>query len=221
MKTFSRVRPGALFVLALFCLAALPTLTIAGDDAPLWLRHPALSPDGKTVAFDFRGDLYTVPAGGGLAVPVTLHEAHDMTPIWSPDGKWLAFASDRFGNWDIFIVAASGGQVRRLTFHSGADTHCSFTPDGKHVLFTATRLDAVKNAEFPQATGTVLPEWALRTSADLLLARTNGQDSHEVGSPVLVYCRLVETKVDPGTFPDTASLISTRLDSWGRTLWIK
>jgi tricorn protease len=122
---------------------------LAGNEAPLWLRHPALSPDGQTVAFDFRGDLYTVPAAGGVATPLTLHDAHDRAPIWSPDGKWLAFASDRFGNWDIFLVPATGGQVTRLTFHSGPDTPCSFTPDGKYVLFTATRLDARTNAEFP------------------------------------------------------------------------
>lgn len=151
MRSLSSGRLGAVVLLAV-CLAAagaaFPAAPTA-DPAPLWLRHPALSPDGQTVAFDFRGDLYTVPAAGGLATPVTLHDAHDMTPIWSPDGKWLAFASDRYGNWDIFLVPAAGGQVSRLTFHSGADVPCSFTPDGKYVLFTATRLDAVKMAEFP------------------------------------------------------------------------
>ncbi len=134
---------------SILLLVTLAGPTLAGDDAPLWLRHPALSPDGQTVAFDFQGNVYTVPAAGGLATPVTLHPDHDRQPIWSPDGKWLAFASDRHGNWDVFVVPAAGGQVRRLTFHSGPDTPCSFTPDGKNVLFSATRLDAAKMAEFP------------------------------------------------------------------------
>ena len=147
MRTLSIVRV-CTFLLAMACLTS-AGVSLAEDDAPLWLRHPAVSPDGQTVVFDFRGDLYTMPATGGLATPLTIHEAHDKTPLWSPDGKWVAFASDRYGNWDVFLVPAGGGQVKRLTFHSGADTPCSFTPDGKQVLFTATRLDGVKQAEFP------------------------------------------------------------------------
>jgi tricorn protease len=147
------MRPSPCVRFPLWLVAALTlasaSVALADDDAPLWLRHPALSPDGQTVAFDFQGNLYTVPAAGGLATPVTLHPDHDRQPVWSPDGKWLAFASDRHGNWDIFLVPARGGQVKRLTHHSGPDTPCSFTPDGKHVLFTATRLDAAKHAEFP------------------------------------------------------------------------
>ena len=147
MRPLSLARLYTLLLVTVIMTGA--SLSLAKDDAPLWLRHPALSPDGSTVIFDFQGDLYTIPATGGLATPLTIHEAHDKTPLWSPDGKWVAFASDRYGNWDIFLVPAQGGQVQRLTFHSGADVPCSFTPDGKSVLFTATRLDIPQHAEFP------------------------------------------------------------------------
>src|ERR1700726_4395979 len=65
---------------------------------PLWLRYPALSPDGKTIAFSFQGHLFLVPAEGGLAHPLTAGPAHDTAPVWSRDGKFIAFASDRYGH---------------------------------------------------------------------------------------------------------------------------
>ena len=70
------------FVIALFAVCA----TAAAQTAPSWLRYPAISPDGKTIVFTYKGDLYRVPSGGGTAVPLTLHEAHDYMPVWSPDG---------------------------------------------------------------------------------------------------------------------------------------
>ncbi len=81
---------------------------------PLWLRYPAISPDGKSIVFSFKGDLYKVDASGGTAYPLTLHEAHDFMPVWSHDGKKIAFASDRFGNFDVFIISADGGEPTRL-----------------------------------------------------------------------------------------------------------
>ncbi len=78
-------------------------------ETPLWMRYPAISPDGGTIVFSYRGDLYTVAADGGQAVPLTQHEAHDFHPVWSPDGSSIAFASDRYGNLDVFLVSSGGG----------------------------------------------------------------------------------------------------------------
>lgn len=127
---------------------AAPTAS-AADNVPVWLRYPAISPDGKTIVFAYKGDLYRVPADGGVAVPLTIHEAHDFMPVWSHDGKSIAFASDRFGNFDIFIISATGGEPRRLTYHSASEFPYSFTPDDKAVIFGAARGDTASNRLFP------------------------------------------------------------------------
>ncbi|MFO0415393.1 MAG: peptidase S41, partial [Bacteroidota bacterium] len=100
-------------------LASLLCLQFTGfSQEPLWLRYPSISPDGKTIAFTYKGDLYTVPSSGGRAVALTMHDAHDFMPVWSTDGKTIAFASDRYGNFDIFTIPAEGGNANRLTYHS-------------------------------------------------------------------------------------------------------
>jgi tricorn protease len=125
----------------------------AGEAA--WLRYPVISPDGRTIAFTYQGDLWRVPAEGGEAVRLTSHAAHDYRPVWSPDGHQIAFASDRYGSFQIFIMPARGGEPRRLTFHSAGETPFAFTPDGAHVIFGAARLDAAENRQFPSG---ALPE---------------------------------------------------------------
>jgi tricorn protease len=102
-------------------------------------RLPALSPDAKRLVFVYRGDLWIAPAKGGRATPLTQHVDADSYPIFSPDGRWIAFASRRYGNWDIFAMPAEGGLPRQLTWHSGNDIPQGWSPDGKQILFATKR----------------------------------------------------------------------------------
>lgn len=123
--------------------------SLIAEKNPLWLRYPAISPDGTTIVFSFKGDLYTVSSQGGKASPLTLHEANDIQPVWSHDGKTIAFASNRYGNFDIFTIPSTGGKAQRLTYYSTNDMPSGFSLDNQKVLFSSPRLDHVKNQQFP------------------------------------------------------------------------
>lgn len=105
-------------------------------DAPLWLRATALSPDGTTIAFTYRGDIYTVPAAGGRARQLTSDPAVDAAPVWSPDGTRIAFRSNRHGGNDIFTVAADGGTPQRITTHSAGESPLTWLNDST-IVFSA------------------------------------------------------------------------------------
>jgi tricorn protease len=134
-------------------LVALLVFSIAAtghtQENPLWMRYPAISPDGQTILFSYKGDIYSVPSKGGLAVPLTISESYEFAPVWSHDGRWIAFASDRYGNFDVFVMPATGGEAKRLTYFSGNEIPSSFTADDKKILFSANRQDVVTNAQFP------------------------------------------------------------------------
>jgi tricorn protease len=102
-------------------------------------RQPALSPDGRTLVFVYRGDLWVAPSAGGRATPLTSHVDADAHPMFSPDGRWVAFASRRNGNLDIFAVPAEGGAARQLTWHGGSDIPLGWTPDGRQIFFSGKR----------------------------------------------------------------------------------
>lgn len=128
-------------------LATLPApLPAQSPERPLWLRQPAVSPDGKYIAFVHGGQLWRVPSGGGEAVSLTSARFAASAPVWSPDSQQIAFSSDRHGNADVFVMPAAGGEARRLTTHSMPDQPTAFSADGKWVYFQSTRLGDARTA---------------------------------------------------------------------------
>ncbi|HTH50361.1 MAG TPA: hypothetical protein VL501_00410, partial [Pyrinomonadaceae bacterium] len=133
------------------CLVVLLLFSVVGfgQSNPLWLRYPAISPDGQTILFEYKGDIWSVPSGGGNAIPLTLSETYEFAPVWSHDGQSIAFASDRYGNFDVFVMPATGGEAKRLTYHSSREVPSTFTADDKAVLFSGNRQDLATHVQFP------------------------------------------------------------------------
>lgn len=130
------------------------SLSVAAQPHPLWMRHTSISPDGQTIAFSYKGDVFTVPASGGQARQLTSNAAYDSYPIWSPDGKKIAFASSREGSLDIFVMNKFGGEPKRLTTRSTNETPIAWR-DNEHILFSAAIMPTAKSiffasSQFPQ-----------------------------------------------------------------------
>ena len=136
-------------IISLFTLAALMAGQVNAQSNPKWLRYSNISPDGKTVVFTYKGDLYTVSSSGGNATALTMHEAHDFMPVWSKDGKTIAFASDRYGNFDVFTIPVTGGEAKRISFHSAAEYPYDFSADNQKIIFGSSRMDLASNRQFP------------------------------------------------------------------------
>lgn len=118
------------------CALLLCVTTWAAAEVKL-LRHPSYH-NGK-IAFSYLGDIWVANEDGSNLQRLTVHKARDVYPRFSPDGKWIAFSSNRYGNYDVFVIAAEGGTPVRLTFNSAADIVVGWTPDSKSVLFQSAR----------------------------------------------------------------------------------
>ena len=141
--------------LFLIVLTTLLSTTLSAQERPLWMRFCAISPDGQSIAFSYKGDLYTVPATGGTAKQLTTNAAYDSNPIWSPDGSKIAFVSDRYnGALNLYVISRDGGQPVLLTTSSHTKTPIVFT-DNDHVVFSMADMPTRQSiipalSKFPQ-----------------------------------------------------------------------
>lgn len=162
----------------LTCLALSFVAASSYAATPLWLRDVQISPDGTEIAFCYKGDIYKVPANGGTATQLTTQASYECSPIWSPDSKQIAFASDRNGNFDLFVMSADGGAARRLTTHSASEIPSTFTTDGNYILFSASIQDPTNSALFPTSAMTELYKVPV----------TGGRTEQVLGTPAEMVC---------------------------------
>jgi tricorn protease len=106
-----------------------------------YFTEPSLSPDRKEIAFVSGGDIWTVPATGGTASLLVSHAANEARPLYSPDGRQLAFISSRTGNGDIYLLTLATGDLKRLTFDDGLDQLDGWSRDGRWIYFSSTSRD--------------------------------------------------------------------------------
>lgn len=162
----------------LTCLALSFVAASSYAATPLWLRDVQISPDGTEIAFCYKGDIYKVPSNGGTATQLTTQASYECSPIWSPDSKQIAFASDRNGNFDLFVMSADGGAARRLTTHSASEIPSTFTTDGNYILFSASIQDPANSALFPTSAMTELYKVPV----------TGGRTEQVLGTPAEMVC---------------------------------
>src|SRR4051812_44005682 len=105
------------------------------------LAEPAISPDSREIAFVSGGDIWTVAADGGEARLLVAHPATELRPVYSPDGRYLAFTSSRTGNGDVYVLTLSSGEVKRLTWDDSSERADAWSPDSRYVYFSSSSQD--------------------------------------------------------------------------------
>lgn len=137
------------------CLSASSALLLTAQaQAPVYFAsNPSLTPDAKNIFFSYEGDLWKVASEGGNATRITALPGEEINPKVSPDGKWLAFSSNQFGNYDIFVLPLEGGEIRQITFHEGNDEVDSWSWDSKTIYFTSSRYNRFSSYSVPAGGG--------------------------------------------------------------------
>lgn len=106
-----------------------------------YLTEPSLSPDRKEVVFVSGGDIWSVPSEGGAARLLVAHPATESKPLFSPDGRYLAFGSNRTGGGDIYVLEIASGNLRRLTFDDASEQLDAWSRDGRWIYFSSNSRD--------------------------------------------------------------------------------
>lgn len=130
--------------LTLFFLLLTTSIQSQKNKAYFTLK-PTLTPDGSEVIFSYEGDLWKVSSNGGDAYRITAMDGVETNPSVSPDGKWLAFSSNQYGNNDVYIMPLAGGEIKQLTYHQGNDMVSSWNWDSKTINFTSNRYNRMTN----------------------------------------------------------------------------
>jgi Tol biopolymer transport system component len=140
--------PGRTFFAVLVlsvCLATQFTVAQTAPEPLPYFTEPAISPDRTEVAFVSGGDVWTAPIAGGEARLLVSHPSTEARPLYSPDGKRLAFVSERTGNGDIYLLTFATGELKRLTFSDANDRLDAWSRDGKWIYFTSSAYDIRSN----------------------------------------------------------------------------
>ena len=127
----------SLLVGAFFTVLSLPVF--AQTSTVRFTSQPAISPDAKTIVFSYESDLWKVPVDGGQAVRLTGMDGDETAASFSPDGKWVAFTSNQYGNNDVYIMPVAGGKITQLTFHQSSDIVESWSWDSGTIYFRSDR----------------------------------------------------------------------------------
>jgi tricorn protease len=127
---------------ALFACTLLGSAAVNAQDQTYFAAYPSLTPDAQQIVFTYDGDIWKVPTKGGLASRLTAMPGDEINAKVSPDGKWLAFTSNQFGNNDIYIMSMAGGDIKQLTFNDGTDEVDNWSWDSKIIYFTSSRYNS-------------------------------------------------------------------------------
>ncbi|HSM03471.1 MAG TPA: hypothetical protein VK858_02570, partial [Longimicrobiales bacterium] len=161
---------------SLAVVAAVPVASgrpAAAQEARPSFYEPGISPDGSRIAFVHGGDIWTVPATGGEARLLVAHEEEESRPLYSPDGRWLAFESDRDGTSHIYVYDLDNGDTRQLTFMSTSTLLDGWSADSEWVWFSSVSDDVAGMSDVFRVRvsgGTPMPVLADRYAAEFWAA---------------------------------------------------